>query len=361
MGVTINKFVLLLIASSFLWTSPAAGGTSKKSEDENPPIFYPPAPNLPRLQYLTKYSSAYDVSAANSKFRDFVFGGEDKEEQVVNKPYGVAIHDGAIYVVDTRGAGYVVFDVANGKWRSVTGRGDGAMKKPISITIDEDGTRYITDTQREVVIVFDSKDRFLRTLGSPGQFRPADVAISGNRLYITDVKHQKVHVLDKSTGETLFVFGEAGTEEGQMAHPTHLAIGPDGTVYLTDTTNFRVQQFSPDGEFIRQFGSVGTGFGQFARPKGIDVDRDGRIYVVDAAFQNVQIFDGAGKALMFFGGVSDERDSFSLPAAVKIDYDNVEYFRQYADPDFEIEYLVLVVNQLGLNKVAVFGFGSLKD
>jgi DNA-binding beta-propeller fold protein YncE len=126
-------------------------------------------------------------------------------------------------------------------------------------------------------------------------------------------------------------------------------------------TNFRIQQFTADGEFVRTFGSVGTGFGQFARPKGIAVDREGRVYVVDSAFQNVQIFDAAANVLMFFGGPSDQRDSFSLPTAVKIDYDNVEYFRQYADPDFEIEYLVLVANQMGLNKVAVFGFGSPKD
>ena len=356
-----NKSISALAVFALCCAWSPSGAASKQSDEDDPPIFYPPAPNVPRLQYLTKYSSAYDVSAGDSKLRDFVFGGQDKEEQVVQKPYGVAIHEGAIYVVDTRGAGYVVFDVANGKWRSVTGKGDGAMNKPINIAIDKDGTRYVTDTQREAVIVFDSKDRFLRTLGAPGQFKPADVAISGDRLYVTDVEHQEIHVLDKLSGETLFTFGGAGSGEGQMAHPTGLAIGPDGSVYVSDMTNFRVQQFTPDGEFIRAIGSVGTGFGQFARPKGIDVDREGRLYVVDAAFQNVQLFDDAGNVLMFFGGPSEDRDSFSLPTVVKIDYDNVEYFRQYADPDFEIEYLVLVANQMGLNKVAVFGFGSLKD
>ena len=146
-----------------------------------------------------------------------------------------------------------------------------------------------------------------------------------------------------------------------MAHPTNLALAPDGTIYLTDTTNFRVQQFTADGEFIRQIGSIGLGFGQFARPKGLDVDRDGRIYVVDAAFQNVQMFDDEGNVLMFFGGAGNGRGEMSLPTVVKVDYENVEYFRKYADPDFEIEYLVLVANQFGLNKVAVYGFGSLRD
>jgi len=356
-----NKHFLTRMAIMLVLACAQVGAAPREESAADAAIFYPPEPNLPRLQYLTRFSSAYDVTAGKSGFRDFVFGGADKEEQAVNKPYGVAIHDGAIYVVDTRGSGYVVFDFERRKWRSVTGAGGGAMKKPINITIDDDGTRYVTDTQREVIIVFDNQDRFVRTLGQPGQFRPVDVAISGDRLYVSDIKNQKIHVLDKKSGETLLTFGEPGTGEGQMAHPMNLAIGPDGTLFMTDTTNFRVQQFTADGEFIRQIGSVGTSYGQFARPKGISIDREGRVYVVDAAFQNVQIFNDEGQTLMFFGGAGEQRDSFSLPTVVKVDYDNVDYFRKYADPDFEIEYLVLVANQFGLNKVAVYGFGSLKD
>jgi DNA-binding beta-propeller fold protein YncE len=356
-----NRKLLSLLMITLVAASAYVDAAPKSSDEAEPPLFYPPSPNLPRIQYLTKYSSAYDLSDGDKGFRDFVFGGESNEEQVVTKPYGLAVHEGAIYVVDTRGSGYVVFDVAEGKWRSVTGSGNGAMRKPINITIDEDGMRYVTDTDRELILVFDQKDRFVRSLGQPDQFKPVDVAIAGDRLYVTDIKHQKVHALDKNSGETLFTFGEAGVEPGQMAHPTNLALAPDGTIYLTDTTNFRVQQFTADGEFIRQIGSIGLGFGQFARPKGLDVDRDGRVYVVDAAFQNVQMFDDEGNVLMFFGGAGNGRGEMSLPTVVKVDYENVEYFRKYADPDFEIEYLVLVANQFGLNKVAVYGFGSLKD
>jgi DNA-binding beta-propeller fold protein YncE len=340
----------------------AASAAPKSSDDESlPPVFYPPAPNFPRIQYLTKFSSAYDVSAKSGGFRDFVFGGEAAEEQAIVKPFGVAIHDGSIFAVDTRGFGYVVFDFINGKWRLVKGQGDGNMPKPINITIDEDGTRYVTDTVRNLVIVFDKNDRFIRTLGSTGQFRPADTAISGNRLYVSDVEHHKIQVLDKFSGETLFEFGEPGPEAGQFVHPTSLAIGPDGAVFVSDTTNFRIQKFSADGEFLRVFGSVGTGIGHFARPKGLDVDKEGRLYVVDAAFQNVQIFDEDGNVLMFFGGGGIDRGDMYLPTVVKVDYENVEFFRQYAAPGFEIEYLLLVASQYGTNKVSVYGFGELKD
>jgi sugar lactone lactonase YvrE len=347
--------VLLVVA----WVPVVAA--PQEPAEESAPVFYPPAPNLPRLQYLTKFSSAYDVGSRKSALRDFVFGGEENEEQAIGKPYGVAVHEGAIFAVDTRGSGYVVFDVANSEWRSVTGSGNGAMTKPINISIDDDGTRYITDTQRKAIVVFDSNDRFLRVLGSPDQFMPSDVAIAGNRLYVADVENHKVHVLDKTSGETLFAFGEAGAEEGKMAHPTNLAIGPDGNVYVSETSNFRIQVFTPDGEFIRKIGSVGTSWGQFARPKGVAVDREGILYAVDGAFQNVQMFDADGQILMYFGSPGNDRGSLNLPTGIDIDYDNVEYFRKYADPDFEIEYLVVVANQFGPNKIVVYGFGSLKD
>ena len=65
---------------------------------------------------------------------------------------------------------------------------------------------------------------------------------------------------------------------------------------------------------------------------------------------------------MFFGGTGgDKRGRMNLPTVVKIDYENVEYFRKYAAPGFEIEYLVIVVSQFGANKVSVFGFGSESD
>jgi hypothetical protein len=64
---------------------------------------------------------------------------------------------------------------------------------------------------------------------------------------------------------------------------------------------------------------------------------------------------------MFFGGPGNDRGNLSMPTAIKIDYDNVEFFQKYAAPNFEIEYLVVVANQFGLNKVAVFGYGSLRD
>jgi DNA-binding beta-propeller fold protein YncE len=338
---------------------PAYAAESQFSDEDY--LFYPLPPDQPRLQFLASFSSVLDVSTESSKFRDFVFGGKENEGHLVNKPYGVAVHEGTIYVVDTRGNGWAVFDLANRNSRMVRPSGHGSLKKPLNISIDKDGTRYVTDSLREQVLVYDRNDRFLKAFGEPGQYKPVDVAIVGERLFITDIAHHQVHALDKESGEVLLTFGEPGSDPGQLFHPTNIAVAPDDTLYVVDTTNFRVQQFSTDGEFIRTFGAAGIAPGNFSRPKGIAIDRDGYIYVVDAAFENVQILDQVGGALMFFGGPGAERDSINLPTVVKIDYDSVPYFEKYAAPNFDIKYLVLIASQFGVNKVAVFGFGSFRE
>ena len=50
-------------------------------------------------------------------------------------------------------------------------------------------------------------------------------------------------------------------------------------MYVADHKNHRVQEFTPDGEFISQFGSYGTGKRQLHRPSGVAVDPDGDVYV----------------------------------------------------------------------------------
>ena len=337
-----------------------AGCASAPQTAVRAPVFYPPLPNPPRIQYLATFSGPNDVSGEHSAFFDFILGKDTSETSAIKKPYGTAIHAGKLYVVDARGPSYAIFDLENKRFKLVAGSGAGKLQKPINITIDQDGTKYVTDTGREQVLVFDRDDEFVRAYGATDQFKPGGVAIAGDRLYITDLKHNEIEVLDKRTGETLFKIGKAGSKEGEFVFPTNLAIGPDRHLYVVDTGNFRIEKFTLDGRYVGSIGGIGTGFGQFARPKGIALDREGRIYAVDAAFENIQILSPNGKLLLFFGAPGDAPENVNLPTQVVVDYDNVRYFQSYADPKFKIDYVVLVASQFGDNKVNVYGFGTLE-
>lgn len=346
-------------AASLILLAGCVDTPAKPEKTASGPVFYPQLPNAPRVQYLTTIASERDLAVTRDSFADFIVG-EDTGGQKLTQPYGVAMRQGKLYVADTGAGAIAIFDMVQHRFSYMTGPGGGRLKRPINIRIDQDGTKYVTDTGREQVLVYDGEDRFLRAYGAAGEFRPVDVAIAGDRLYVTDIEHHQIHVLDKRTGKTLFKFGKAGSAEGELFHPTSIALAPDGDIYVVETSNYRVQRFTQEGKPVRVYGEVGTAPGSFARPKGIAFDRSGRMLVGDAAFQNVQMFDPSGRLLMFFGEAEDGTEGINLPAGVSVDYENVASFRRFADPRFEVEYLILVASQFGPNKVDVFGFGRMK-
>ncbi len=335
-----------------------AGPPLDKAATAPTAAFYPEAPAAPRIQHLVSLSSERDLGPPRSGLAEFVAGKEVKGYRLA-QPYGAALHQGKLFVADTGAPGLAIFDLAERRLVLQSGAGGGRMLRPINVTIDSEGTRYVADAGVNRVLVYDRDDRFVRALGADGQFRPTDVAIAGNRLYVVDILNHQVHVLDKRTGTLMFKFGKSGSDKGELFQPTNIAIGPDGDVYVAETGNFRVQRFSPDGVHVRFYGEQGNVPGTFARPKGLAIDRSGRLYVGDAAIQNVQIFEGDGRLLMDFGRPLKDLEGLNLPAAVRLDYDNIAQFARYAAPDFAIEYLVLVVSQFGPNKVDVYGFGRM--
>jgi DNA-binding beta-propeller fold protein YncE len=179
-----------------------------------------------------------------------------------------------------------------------------------------------------------------------------------DRIYVADPANGLVKVFDKTTGEPVRSFGDAGEPQERLDRPTNLAFDKDGYLYVTDAGRFQVIKFDRDGHFKSTFGQPGDNLGHFARPKGIALDRDGRLYAVDASFNNVQVFNRDGRLLMFFGEGGESPGQLLLPAKVSIDYDDVPYFQQYAGPQFRIEYLLLVTSQFGERSISVFGYGQ---
>ena len=336
-----------------LFSCAGLGGPGAVEEEVGYAVF-PASPQEPRVQFLAAYSSDEDVLPPLSGFRRFILG--DREGRELAKPYGVAIHDGQILVCDTKARIVVIFDLRARKVELLGAGPDGRLRKPVNITVDDDGTRYVVDVELQRVMVYDRNGRYLRAIGDPEAWSPTDVAISGRRLYVTDKKSGQVVLLEKTTGEELKRFGRLGSGEGELFTPTNIEVGADGSVYVSDTGNFRILKFDSRGKLLQQIGSLGRGLGQFVRPKGVAVDREGRVYVADAAIQNVQIFDPEGRLLLFFGGAGAEPGRMNLPAKTVIDYDNVDLFADRVVPGYAIQYLIAVTSQFGPNKVSVYGF-----
>lgn len=112
--------------------------------------------------------------------------------------------------------------------------------------------------------------------------------------------------------------GGAGSGNGQMAAPQGVAVAADGTVYVADTNNDRVQVFSVDGSFLASWGSSGAGNGEFSQPQGIALDDDGTVYVTDGGNNRVQKFSNNGTFIAAWGTGGNGNGQFNLPYGVAV-------------------------------------------
>jgi hypothetical protein len=359
-----GKAILVVIVLGLIFVSSGCGIGNRQANtepgDKQDYIFYPPLPNKPRYQYLTTFSSAKDFEKKKSKFFKFIVGEkEERPRQQIRKAYGVDIYDGIIYVCDI-GAGVVVtINLKTRKFGYLGEKGSGKLLKPFNLFIDrEKKLVYVADINRRQVICFTLNGKALQFYGTKGQFsKPVDVDHYGDKLFVCDVGKHQVVVIDKKEGKTLYTIGEPGSNEGQLFHPTNICIRHNH-LYVSDTTNFRVQIFDLEGKFQAAFGRIGRSPGTFARNKGIDVDKEGRIYVVESKYDKVQVFDRDFRLLLYMLNPGNEKHNINLAAGIAIDYDNIKYFNQYISPGFNAEYLLFVTSNFGFNKVNVYAFGS---
>src|SRR5215472_802590 len=149
---------------------------------------------------------------------------------------------------------------------------------------------------------------------SLGLSHPAALAVGpdGN-LYVTDLS-QRVTVISPA-GKVLRRWGMPGSGPGEFKFisdaskdPTDIhgkiAVGPDGTVIVSDSGNARVQEFTPQGRFVRQFGSFGTRKGRFLFPGDVAVDSAGNIYITDDQSETLTRFSPLGKVAWTIGGTA---------------------------------------------------------
>jgi len=151
----------------------------------------------------------------------------------------------------------------------VTGWGEGLFVRPHGIFIGPDGTVYCTDDVDHTVRAFTPEGKLLLTLGTRG--RPSD------------------------TGATSHDYRTIRRAGPPFCYPCNLALGPTGDLFVADGYgNARIHRFAADGRLLHSWGEPGSGPGQFHVPHGLAVDRDGTVYVADRENSRIQLFDADG-------------------------------------------------------------------
>ena len=254
-------------------------------------------------------------------------------------PRNVAVApDGRIYVLDSGNHRLQVFDAEGnpvGAWGSF-GAEPGQFNEPWGIAVNDEYV-FVADTWNHRIQKFTLDGEYVASFGASGApdietgdeglglfFGPRSlVLLDDGRLLVTDTGNHRMQVLD-TEGNFQFQIGGFGNQLGQMNEPVGISQGPDGLLYLADTWNARIQEFTPE-LFALSDWRVDAWSGTSINNKPYTaVDSAGRIFVTDPEGYRVLIFNRDGSYLARFGTFGAGPNDLGLPNGIFIDgEDNV--------------------------------------
>jgi sugar lactone lactonase YvrE len=109
------------------------------------------------------------------------------------------------------------------------------------------------------------------------------------------------------------IWGSAGTGPGNFATPWGVAIGLDGTIYVTDEGNDRIQKFTPAGVYIGEWLT-----GPNTNPVGISIDESGNVWVTLHHVHQVAEYTPAGALIAIFGSGDSGPAQLGYPVGIAV-------------------------------------------
>lgn len=221
-------------------------------------------------------------------------------------------------------AGDLVLDVT-------LGNDTRAPLTPWGTAVDSLGRVHVVDRDRHRVLRVDPDGTTVVVAGTgragdpvpgPATASPLDSPIGiafddDDTLYVADWGNHQVERITADgalsvvagTGTAAPPLDGAPATSSPLNHPTGVAVGPDGSVYVADQGNNRVERFVPGGTLTVV---AGTGRGgsptpgpatssKLFNPAGVAVDSRGNVYVADQSAQRIERVDPRGE-LSFFAG-----------------------------------------------------------
>ena len=175
-----------------------------------------------------------------------------------------------------------------------------------------DRTEHILKYTMDGKLIAKSDDKFETRCG---------IAIYKDKLYVAHDKVGEIRVLDLNLNPLPDLgFGKYGKEEQEFDHPIDVAVASDGTIYVSDAGNNRIQAFENNGTFLREFGNK-----ELKGPTAICVYKDSHILVVDYDNFRICIFTSSGD---FVDNISGK---FTDPTGIAVDNDGNVYTADFAD------------------------------
>jgi DNA-binding beta-propeller fold protein YncE len=260
---------------------------------------------------------------AGSRDPNFQFSIYGFQGDLLRRPTGVAVDpSGNIYVADTGKRRIVEFDSSGNFVTTYGDFGHGPLQlwSPIGVAVAPDGRSYVLDKSAKKIVMYDAQHKPIKQITF--QEYPLSVVVANGGLFVTTDSGVLIGDLDGNL-ETGYI--SHGRNAGQFDKPGGVAVGPDGTIYVCDSFNYRIQAIGTNGKPKWVYGSPlppGKAIQyqgkdrKFGFPASIATDGQGHLYVVDGTNSQLVILDTNGTFVRTMGDVGHDDGMFYYPDGI---------------------------------------------
>jgi tripartite motif-containing protein 71 len=266
-------------------------------------------------------------------------GREGVDEREFSSPTGITLDkDGNIYIADTDNHSIQKLDKSGkfvARWGGDPSSQEGSFYYPRGLAVGPNDVLYIADSGNNRIQKFDLNGNVMQAWGKFGfAWRGADLGkfdvpwglatdAEGN-LFVSDTSNARIQKFT-SDGQALLKWGRDGSFDGAFFFPRGVAVDFVGNIFVADESNNRIQKFDARGSFLAKWGREGAGPGQFKSPWGIACDALGNVYVVDTGNHRIQKFDGNGTFLCAWGNRGKTEGQLNFPYGIAVDKEGAVY------------------------------------
>ena len=115
-----------------------------------------------------------------------------------------------------------------------------------------------------------------------------------------------------------YFIGMNGSNPGELSAPHGITIAADGNIYVADSGNNRIDKFSPEGKLLATYGTYASILegeapgGTMNQPWDVAVAQDGSIFVADTFNHRIQKLSANGTFINMWGTFSQGSDPESM-------------------------------------------------
>lgn len=216
-------------------------------------------------------------------------------------PFGVAVaSDGSLWVAD-RGTSLIDHFSQNGKFLGSPGSGNGQLDKPQGLAFDSAGDVWVADQVNNRAEEFSAAGSYLAQISVATPWAIA-VDPAGN-LWVSSPSYADGNAVWElrpgSASNPVEYYGSVQASYGAFSNTAGIALDAQGRIYVAQPDYSFVTVLNSDGSFHTEFGLRQDPSGaseNLSFPYGIAVTGNGTVYVADSGNGRIVEYSPAGNA-----------------------------------------------------------------